>query len=121
MKDLNKIKLEKKGRRHNRTRSKISGTAKRPRLSVFRSNTYVFLQLIDDNKGITLASVKDIEIKDYKKIEGKIKKAYEAGKMIAQLAKKADIEEVVFDKSSYKYHGRVKAVAEGAREGGLKF
>ena len=121
MKDLNKIKLEKKVRRHNRTRSKISGTNKRPRLSVFRSNVHVFLQLIDDQKGVTLASVKDTEIKDYKKIEGKIKKANEAGKMIAQKAKKVGIEEVVFDKSSYRYHGRVKAVAEGAREGGLKF
>jgi large subunit ribosomal protein L18 len=121
MKDLNKIKLEKKARRHNRTRSKISGTTKRPRLSVFRSNAYIFLQLIDDQKGVTLASVKDTEVKNYKKIEGKVKKAHEAGKMIAEKAKKAGIEEVVFDKSSYKYHGRVKAVAEGAREGGLKF
>lgn len=120
MKELNKIKKEQRERRHNKIRFKISGSADYPRLSVFRSNKYVFLQLIDDTKGKTLVGVKDVELKDYKKMDSKIKKAYEAGKLLAEKAKKAGIEKAVFDRGGYKYHGRVKAVAEGAREGGLK-
>lgn len=120
MKELNKIKKEKRERRHNKVRSKVGGSALRPRLSVFRSNKYVFLQLIDDLKGKTLVSVKDTELKDHKKMENKVKKAYEAGKLLAEKAKKAGVEEAVFDRGGYKYHGRVKAVAEGAREGGLR-
>ncbi|MBT4277796.1 50S ribosomal protein L18 [Candidatus Falkowbacteria bacterium] len=121
MKDKNTIKQETRLRRHGKVRSKIFGDSQRPRLSVFRSNKYIFLQLIDDKNGKTLASVKDSEIKNIQKIKGKVKRAYEAGKLLAEKAKKADIKNVVFDRGGYKYHGRVKAVAEGARENGLKF
>ncbi len=110
-----KIKSE---RRHNRVRAKINGTAQRPRLSVFRSNRGLFLQLIDDLNNVTLASA---SLKEIKKIANKVDSAKELGKLIAQKAQEKKINEVVFDRSSYKYHGRVKAVAEGAREGGLKF
>jgi len=104
--------------RHRRVRAKVIGTAERPRFSVFRSNKHVFLQLVDDKKGATIVSVNDI--KDKKKT-AKVESAKQAGKKIAELAKAKKIEGVVFDRGGYKYHGRVKAVAEGAREGGLKF
>ena len=94
--------------RHKRVRSKVVGTSNRPRLSVFRSNKYVFLQLIDDSKGETLASIRsDL--------------AFDAGKLLAEMAKKKNIKEAVFDRGGYVYGGRVKQVADGAREGGLKF
>ncbi len=105
-------------RRHGRVRAKISGTATCPRLSVFRSNKGMYLQLIDDENGVTLASASVLEIKSK---EGKSVVGQELGKLIAKKAKEKKIETVVFDRGSYKYHGRVKAVAEGAREGGLKF
>jgi large subunit ribosomal protein L18 len=116
--DKNKQKNQLKGRRHARVRAKISGTADRPRLSVFRSNKGMFLQLIDDEKNITLASASVFEIKSKGK---KTELSEELGKLIAKKAKDKKISSVVFDRGSYKYHGRVKAVAEGAREGGLKF
>ncbi len=121
MKNQIKIKQEKRQRRHNRVRSKISGNKERPRFSVFRSNKHVFLQLIDDTQGKTLVSARDTEIKDGEKIQGKVNKAYETGKLLAKKALKLNIKKAVFDRGGYKYHGRVKAVAEGAREGGLKF
>lgn len=121
MKNLNKIKLEKKQRRQVRTRSKIHGTAERPRLSVFRSNKSISLQLIDDDKRVTIVSAKESEVKDVEKIKGKIAKAFETGKILAEKAVAAKIKKVIFDKGSYKYHGRVKATADGAREGGLEF
>lgn len=116
--DNNKVKKQKQTRRHAKVRSQISGTADRPRLSVFRSNTGLFLQLIDDLKGVTLASVSN---KDLKAKGAKTEASFELGKLIAEKAKAKKIGTVVFDRSSYKYHGRVKAVADGAREGGLIF
>jgi len=117
-----KEKREKRLRRHRRVRAKISGTKERPRLCVFRSNKHIYCQLIDDSEGQskTLLSASDFEIKKEKGWDKK-KIAFEVGKLIAQKAKKAGIEKVVFDRGGYKYHGRVKALAEGAREGGLIF
>ncbi|MCH7729932.1 50S ribosomal protein L18 [Patescibacteria group bacterium] len=109
-------------RRKQRTRAKIKGTAERPRLSVFRSNKHVYAQLIDDTRGVVLLSVSDKKLAENKK-EGKKKKevAQMIGEAIAEKAKKKKIKKVVFDRGAYKYHGRVEAVAEGARRGGLKF
>ena len=118
MKNLEKTKRKNKIKRHNKVRSKIFGSAKIPRLNVYRSNKGLFVQLIDVQIGITLASVNDKEIKSGKT---KIDKAKETGKLIAEKAKEKKIEKAVFDRGGCKYHGRVKAVAEGAREGGLKF
>lgn len=116
--DKNKAKVQKNTRRHAKVRSTISGTEARPRLSVFRSNAGMFLQLIDDLNGQTIVSV---GTKEVKKTAGKIDLGKELGKLIAEKAKAKKITKVVFDRGSYKYHGRVKAVAEGAREGGLEF
>ncbi|MFA5023624.1 MAG: 50S ribosomal protein L18 [Patescibacteria group bacterium] len=116
--DKNKAKTQKNIRRHARVRSKISGTALCPRLSVFRSNQGMYLQLIDDLNGQTLASAYQKEIKT---AANKTDLGKELGKLIAQKANAKKITQVVFDRRSYKYHGRVKAAAEGAREGGLKF
>ena len=124
MLNANRIKREKRMRRHSRIRAKIKGTAQRPRLSVFRSNKHIFLQLIDDEKNKTLVSASDILSKAGKKSKtktAKTKSAFEAGKILAELAKKKKITSVIFDRGGYAYHGRIKAVAEGAREGGLKF
>lgn len=114
-----KDKQLKRDRRRKKIRSTISGTESIPRLSVFRSNNGMFLQLIDDAAGKTLASANSSEIK--KGSEGKIGVSSELGKSIAQKAQKAGIKKIVFDRGGYQYHGRVKAVAEGAREGGLEF
>lgn len=105
-------------RRHARVRARISGTDDCPRLSVFRSNRGMFVQLIDDENSKTLASASALEIK---KKSDKTDIGNELGKLIAKKGKEKKIETVVFDRGSYKYHGRVKAVADGAREGGLKF
>ena len=104
-------------KRRRRVRSKVHGTAERPRISVFRSNRGVFAQLIDDDTGHTLAAVQWTEdgLRDKKPLE----QATEAGKRLAQRAKDAGIERAVFDRGGYQYHGRVKALAEGIREGGL--
>ena len=115
-----KEKKEKKYRRHKRIRSRVFGTKERPRLCVFRSNKHIYAQLIDDEKGHTLVSTSDLELKNVKKLK-KREKAFEVGKLIAEKAKKKNIKKVVFDRGGYKYHGRVKALAEGAREGGLIF
>lgn len=114
--DSNKARLK----RHARVRSKISGTAECPRLDVFRSNCYIYAQLIDDVNGVTLASAGSNE-KDFGKDAGNCKGARKVGQMIAARAKEKNITEVVFDRGGYVYHGRVKELAEGAREGGLKF
>lgn len=98
-------------------RGKIFGTAKRPRLSVFRSGKHIRAQLIDDEKAETLASASDLALKEGTKTE----KALVVGEELAKKALKLKIKKVVFDRGGYKYHGRVKAVAEGARKGGLKF
>jgi large subunit ribosomal protein L18 len=107
-------------RRHRRVRGKVRGSADRPRLLVFRSNRGVFAQLIDDDAGRTLAAASWLELP--KAFKGdKTEQAAEVGKRLAQAAKKAGVESVVFDRGGYLYHGRVKALAEGAREGGLSF
>ena len=106
-------------RRHRRVRSKVVGTAERPRLAVFRSNRGVFAQLIDDSSGKTLAGASWITVKG---LDGsKTDQAREVGRVLAEAAKKVGVDSVVFDRGGYLYHGRVKALAEGAREGGLKF
>jgi large subunit ribosomal protein L18 len=107
-------------RRHRRIRAKVIGTKERPRLSVFRSNQHICVQLIDDEKGKTLVSVSDLKVKKKKGLT-KTEIAKEVGKSIAKKALEKRIEKIVFDRGGYKYHGRVKAVAEGAREGGLEF
>ena len=107
-----------RSRRRLRVRKKIFGTGKRPRLSVFRSNKHIYAQIIDDIKGKTLVAVSDLGIQKGKKT--KIQKAFEVGKKVAEAAKKVKIGTVVFDRGGYKYHGRVKNIAEGMREGGLK-
>lgn len=111
-------KKEKRLFRHKRVRSKVFGTSKVPRLCVFRSNKHIYAQLIDDDKGIILALADDKKSKSKK---GKVEIAKEIGKEIAKGALELKIEKVVFDRGGYKYHGRIKSVAEGAREGGLKF
>ncbi len=112
-------KRQKKQDRQRRVRAKIAGTKEQPRLSVFRSLKYISAQLIDDTIGKTLISVNDREVKNKKAT--KMEKAKEVGKLIGQKALEKDIKLVVFDRAGYKYHGRVKAVAEGAREAGLEF
>lgn len=112
-------KQKKRIKRHASIRSKIAGAAAKPRLCVFRSNNHIYAQLIDDNSRKTLVSVKDIEIDAKKKNKTAIAK--EVGELLAKKASEKKIKEVVFDRGGYKYHGRVKALAEGAREGGLKF
>jgi large subunit ribosomal protein L18 len=106
-------------RRHRRIRGKVAGTAERPRLAVFRSNRGIFAQLIDDESGRTIAGASWLGLKSFK--GSKTDQATEVGKAVAAAAKKAGIETVVFDRGGYLYHGRVKALAEGAREGGLTF
>ncbi len=106
-------------RRRRRVRAKVRGSAERPRLSVFRSNRGIQAQLVDDDAGRTLAAVNWIEsdLRDLKRME----QARRAGALLAERAKAAGIESAVFDRGGYQYHGRVKALAEGAREGGLAF
>ena len=107
-------------KRHKRVRGKISGTAERPRLNVFRSNTNIYAQLIDDVKGVTLAAASSLD-KEISGNGGNKEAAKEVGKLLAKKATDKGIAEVVFDRGGYVYHGRVKELAEGAREGGLKF
>ena len=107
-------------KRHNRVRGKISGTAERPRLSVFRSESNIYAQIIDDVAGNTLVAASSVE-KGFEGNGGNIEAAKKVGAMVAERALQKGIEEVVFDRGGYVYHGRVAALAEGAREGGLKF
>jgi len=106
-------------RRRRRVRAKVAGTAERPRLSVFRSNRGIRAQLIDDVNGHTLAAVNWTE--DELKKMGRMDQAKRAGELIAERAKAAGVETCVFDRGGYRYHGKVRALAEGAREGGLRF
>ncbi|HEY5053229.1 MAG TPA: 50S ribosomal protein L18 [Solirubrobacterales bacterium] len=106
-------------RRRRRVRARVTGTAERPRLSVYRSNRGVFAQLIDDGKGHTVAAVNWIE-PDLRKLAAS-EQAKRAGELLAERGKAAGVETCVFDRGGYQYHGRVKALAEGAREGGLIF
>jgi large subunit ribosomal protein L18 len=110
---------EARARRHRRVRGKIFGTAERPRLVVFRSNRGIEAQLVDDLQGKTLAAASWLQLRSFK--GSKTEQAAEVGKLLAQNAKKANVETVVFDRGGYLYHGRVKALADAAREGGLKF
>jgi large subunit ribosomal protein L18 len=109
-------------RRKFRVRSKINGTGIRPRLSVFRSNKFVSAQIIDDEKGLTIVSMSDKSLGKLGEL-GKdgIGRAKELGKLLAEKAKIKKIKKIVFDKGGYKYHGKIKAIADGAREGGLEF
>ena len=125
MKSLQK-KTERAIRRKRRTRLKIRGTSERPRLSVFRSNKHIYVQIIDDSKGVTLATASTrgkTQAKNFKKkgSGGNIDAAKKVGVEIAKKAKEAGVETVVFDRGSYLFHGRVKALADAAREGGLVF
>ncbi|MBQ6095420.1 MAG: 50S ribosomal protein L18 [Lachnospiraceae bacterium] len=106
--------------RHERVRKKIHGTAECPRLNVFRSLKHIYAQLIDDDKGVTLASASTAE-KGFEEYGGNIEAAKKVGKVLAERAKAQNIENCVFDRGGYIYHGRVQGLAEGAREGGLKF
>ena len=106
--------------RHVRVRGKISGTPERPRLNVFRSNANIYAQIIDDVNGVTLVSANTLE-KDFEGATGNREAAKKVGAVLAERAKAKGIEEVVFDRGGYVYHGRVAALAEGAREAGLKF
>lgn len=113
-----------KVRRHARVRQKIAGSSQRPRLNVFRSARHIYAQLIDDSKGITLvaASDKEINLKDLPKDQPtKTACAFEVGQLIAQKALAKNVTEVVFDRGGYRYHGRVKSLADGARAGKLVF
>jgi large subunit ribosomal protein L18 len=112
-------KREARERRHRRVRGKVSGTAERPRLAVFRSNRGIFAQLIDDEAARTLASAGWTSLD--KSPGSKTEQATAVGKALAAAAKKAGIERCVFDRGGYLFHGRVKALGEGAREGGLQF
>ena len=114
--DSNKARLK----RHARVRSKISGTSECPRLDVFRSAKHIYVQIIDDVNGVTLAAASTVE-KDFGAYGGNKEAAKKVGEIIAKRALEKGIENVVFDRGGYIYHGRVKELAEGAREGGLKF
>lgn len=107
-------------KRHLRVRNHIHGTAERPRLNVFRSLAHIYVQIIDDEKGVTLTAASSLD-KDFEGSGGNIDGAKKVGAAIAKKALAAGITEVVFDRGGYIYHGRVKALAEAAREGGLKF
>ncbi len=108
----------KRERRQKKVRARISGTSTKPRLAIFRSNANIYAQLIDDTQGVTLCAVSDLK----KKADGtKSERAKKVGSEIAELAKKKNIQEIVFDRGGFSYHGRVKALAEWAREAGLTF
>lgn len=114
----------KRKRRHNRVRAKIHGTLAKPRLCVFRSSSHTYAQIVNDEKGETLAKASDLEIKKAKAggdLSAKAAAGYEVGKLIAERAVAKKLKKVVFDRGGYKYHGVVKAVADGARKGGLEF
>ena len=116
-------KIDKKAmrlKRHVRVRGKISGTPERPRLNVFRSHANIYAQIIDDVNGVTLVAANTLE-KDFEGTTGNIEAAKKVGQIVAQRALEKGINEVVFDRNGYLYHGRVAALAEGAREAGLKF
>ncbi len=107
-------------KRHARVRSKITGTAQRPRLNVFRSNKYIYAQLIDDTNGVTLVSASSME-KGFEGSTGNLEAAVKIGETIAKRAVEQGLTSIVFDRGGYLYHGRVKALAEAARENGLEF
>lgn len=106
-------------KRQKRVRSKITGTLKTPRVSVYRSNKFIYAQAINDDKGETLISVSEMDLKE--KAGTKSNKAKQLGILMSEKLKKTKVEEIVFDRGSFRYHGRVKNLAEGLREGGIKF
>lgn len=116
-----KTREERRYRRHLRVRKKVSGTAERPRLAVFRSIKHIYAQLVDDDRGVTVLGVSDRSEGIAPDGDGKVAKSKAMGKLLAERARAAGITKVVFDRAGYRYHGRVKAVADGAREGGLEF
>ncbi|MFD1708096.1 50S ribosomal protein L18 [Siminovitchia sediminis] len=116
---LDKNKVRKK--RHARVRTKVSGTGARPRLSIYRSNKNIYAQLVDDEKGITLASASTLDKELNIESAGNVEAAQKVGELIAKRAAEQNIKSVVFDRGGYLYHGRVKALADAARENGLEF
>ena len=110
-------------RRHARVRKLVQGTAARPRLTIFRSNSHIYCQLIDDDAGRTLAAASDMEadLRAASATPSKVGRAEAVGQRVAERAQAAGVKEVVFDRSGYRYHGRVRALADGARSGGLSF
>lgn len=118
-----KKKIESRARRHRRIRSHLAGTTQRPRLNIYRSTSNIYAQVIDDSRGMTLISASTIDTEIAGQLAGKTKidAARLVGKIVAERAKNAGINTVVFDRGGYKYHGRVAALAEGAREAGLEF
>jgi large subunit ribosomal protein L18 len=116
-----KSRSELRYRRHLRVRQRVAGTAERPRLVVFRSLKHIYAQLVDDARGVTLMAVADSSEGVSPEGTGKVARAKAVGKTLAEKAKAAGITSVVFDRAGYRYHGRVQAVADGAREGGLEF
>lgn len=118
---MKKAKLKGRIKRHKKVRARVFGTSARPRLSVYRSNKGIFVQIIDDEKGRTLVGLSDRKLKASGSGKTKAERAKTAGLKVAEMAKEQKIKKVVLDRGGYKYHGRVKAVAEGGREGGLEF
>jgi large subunit ribosomal protein L18 len=110
-------------RRHIRVRKRLAGTTERPRLNIYRSLNHIYAQVIDDSKGVTLTSASslDAELSKKDKKQAKIEQAKLVGKLVAERAVKAGVSEVVFDRGGYRYHGRIRALAEASREAGLKF
>jgi large subunit ribosomal protein L18 len=116
-----KTRAERRSRRHLRVRKTMHGTAERPRLVVFRSLRHIWAQLVDDDRGVTLLGVNDMSEGIQVDGQGKVAKGKATGRLLADKAKAAGITRVVFDRAGYRYHGRVRAVADGARAGGLEF
>ncbi len=116
-----KTRTQLRRRRHVRVRQRVTGTAVRPRLVVFRSLKHIYAQLVDDDRGVTLLGVSDGSEGVATEGSGKTVRGKAVGKLLAEKAKAAGVTKVVFDRAGYRYHGRVKAVADGAREGGLEF
>src|ERR1041384_4144152 len=123
MRSIRKVRSANDGRhrRHLRVRKKIAGTPERPRLVVFRSSKHIYAQLVDDEGGLPLAGATDTSEGVQVEGKGKVARSFAVGKLIAAKAKEKGIAKVVFDRGGYQYHGRVKAVADGARKGGLEF
>ena len=123
MRENAQFKREARLRRAARVRKKVAGTASRPRIAAFRSNKHIFAQLIDDEAGITLASASSIKMEtpSIEGMDGKVAKAKAVGLALAKLAGEKGVKEVVFDRAGFEYHGRIAALADGVREGGLQF
>jgi large subunit ribosomal protein L18 len=123
MRSIHKIKTREheRYRRHLRVRKKVRGTAGRPRLVVFRSSKHTYAQLVDDDRGLTIIGASDRSEGLTVEAKGKAGKGFAVGRLVAEKAKAQGITKVVFDRAGYRYHGRVKAVADGARKGGLEF